>query len=226
MRTDPPNPIKLFAPPPSSSLSASSSSTSKMPTYPLEVLLEAQQVASQRNEYFDILSYMSHEQRDLYLTKWYGHPLIHPQRHPHQQQLHPPQPQTPQVIQPTPISSPPPPPPVDPEIEPEPEIDPNHPPPTPQTLQKIPDLSHLHWKQRQKRLAQIASGEIDVNSPLLLPPGSTPLNITIIPDPPSGVGAYKRVEIDRTDVSKSASYWLAPSIPDLNKADEKVGTRY
>ena len=219
-RSRPPRTITLLLPSISASSSASSSSdppgTSTHPSeHNLEVLLRAQKIASERGQYLDITSFMTPSQRLQYLSSSTRYnksssslplplplsslsssalsnplPTIPPPSARHPNEKSDPIPSVTDQAQSDSTNTPPP--------------DSPH-QPQPKKPRHLPDLSHLHWKQRQKRLAMIATGEISEDSDLFLEKERDS------PGPPvaSSYLGRSKGEVDKEAVQKSASYWYA-----------------
>ncbi|OXM81267.1 hypothetical protein C364_01130 [Cryptococcus neoformans Bt63] len=66
---------------------------------------------------------------------------------------------------------------------------------------QLPDLSHLHWKRRQKRLAEIAREQE------MLANGEIPEVSTIVVEETKPKGERKLTEKEKEAIKKSTSYW-------------------
>lgn len=66
---------------------------------------------------------------------------------------------------------------------------------------QLPDLSHLHWKRRQKRLAEIAREQE------MLANGEVPEVSTIVVEETKPKGEKKLTEKEKEAIKKSTSYW-------------------
>ena len=195
-QSHPPRTITLILPPPTASSSSSTASSSKTPAPSLDVLLYAQQLAQEKGTIFDIESFLTPSQRVQYYAT-----VLHrsPPRAP------PPLPQI--TIPSTPIKRA-----VDEEVSTPISID-EHVPQTPlgtpisAKRAKLPGLAGLHWKKRQKKMAELARLEaegIKVDPESLLSPPAEPAPLV-----PNGavVDGRKKVDVDKDSVQDSASYW-------------------
>ena len=219
-RSRPPHTITLLLPSISASASAAAPGVSTHPSeHNLEVLLHAQKLASERGQYLDIMSFMTPAQRVQYLSESTRYrklsssqPLPLPvssfspapsnplptlalpsTSQPTKRHLDEGRDRIPLLIDHVPSDSTGTPPPDSP----------HH--PQPKKPRPLPDLSHLHWKQRQKRLAMIATSEIGEDSDLFFEkeresPG---------PSVTSSNHGRGKGEVDKEAVQKSASYWYA-----------------
>ncbi|WWC69499.1 uncharacterized protein I206_103441 [Kwoniella pini CBS 10737] len=221
-RRNPPSTITLLLPSPSSSstsLIASSStlpkSTNKIilpPVPDLEVLILAKKIALEKGQKFDLEAYLNDDQLEEYRTKYLKLP-----------------PKPPIIIPPTPPlinqqlqSEEVTPGPSTPTIEIEINTPINGNPSTPNNVEtinnnntpikkiiKIPDLSHLHWKQRAKRIAEltkeaemIANGELPESSSSLFNQIDEVNTIN-----QSGGKKGELTDKDKEVIRGSASYW-------------------
>ena len=204
-RSNPPKTITLLLPPPtsSSSLSSSAASSSKIPPAPsLDVLLQTQQIATEKGLIFDIEAFLTPAQR----IQYYATVL-------HRSPPRAPPPPLPQITIPsTPISAKRP---TDDEVATPGSVMDDHgatPVGTPVSTKraKLPGLAGLHWKKRQKKMAELARLEaegikVDPES-LLSPPPETPSMVQS-----GAVVDGKKREVDKGSVQDSASYWcVAP----------------
>jgi len=165
----------------------------------LDVLLYAQQLAQERGNVFDIESFLTPSQR----IQYYATVL-------HRSPPRAPPPPLPQVTVPsTPVSAKRP---IDEEAAtPGSVMDENAATlvgtPVSTKRAKLPGLAGLHWKKRQKKMAELARLEaegikVDPES-LLSPPPETPQAA----QNGTTVDGKKRGEVDKDSVQGSASYW-------------------
>ncbi|WVW83116.1 hypothetical protein I302_105134 [Kwoniella bestiolae CBS 10118] len=214
-RRNPPSTITLLLPSPSPSSSSSSSTKPILPDTPdIEVLILAKKLAAKKGQKFDIESYLSSDQLESYRTKYLGLP---PKPKPKPKEATPPPPSVEPSTTTTAIDGTQPPTQTETQSDtpatPILEIQSPTPTPTgtgtPGTPAKkpfkfqIPDLSHLHWKQRAKRLAElqreaemIANGEIPE-------PASSVVDDSILLGGKKG----ELTEKDKEGIRGSASYW-------------------
>lgn len=150
-----------------------------MPHPSLEVLLAAQRIALEQSNTFDLEAYLTPSQRDQYYST---------------------------ILR----RSPPRPPPT-----PLPSLDPSSSKRTLDDLSsteggestpkkpKIPGLQGLHWKQRQKKLAEMARAEAEAEAGIVEEPTMDPSTSTT----PHGTPEKGKVKQEIDSLPASASYW-------------------
>lgn len=217
-RSTPPRTVTLLLP--SIASSSSSSSTTAMsarqtPQVDFEVLIHTQKLAAESGQFFDIMSFMTPAQQKRYLTSLAPYqPLPQSTSIPNSVPVPPdPTPKRPaEVVPESGIVLEPGQPAIPPIVIP-PLESPTLPPPKKPRPQ--PDLSHLHWKQRQKRLAMIASGEIGEDSDLFIEKDREGPGTSL------GISQHeKKGEIDREAIQSSASYWCVGVLSSCSSSRE------
>lgn len=190
-------------------------SARQTPQVDFEVLIHTQKLAAESGQFFDIMSFMTPAQQKRYLTSLAPYqPLPQSTSIPNSVPVPPdPTPKRPAGVVPeSGIVLEPGQPAIPPIVIP-PLESPTLPPPKKPRPQ--PDLSHLHWKQRQKRLAMIASGEIGEDSDLFIEKDREGPGTSL------GISQHgKKGEIDREAIQSSASYWCVGVLSSCSSSRE------
>ncbi|WVQ70113.1 uncharacterized protein L199_008338 [Kwoniella botswanensis] len=211
--------ITLLLPSPTSS--TSTSSTANQPTtepVDIEVLILAKKIASSKNQKFDIESYLSDTQLEEYRTKYLGLPPK-PVPAPAPEETKPGENATASAtaVKDSTATAGPSTPVISVEVQ--------SPTPTPPTTNatattpgtpttatpvkkpfKFPDLSHLHWKQRAKRLAELQREQEMIENGEI-----TEQSSSVLDDPANASASTGKkgelTEKDKEGIRGSASYW-------------------